>query len=166
MRRLVPRRPILRRAPTSTHTKQHQPVSHIILNGSMHKWNPASGIFNELSDCILYRQTNGTLCINFSMFFGKLALKKHFFGSHTKICWPPPIVHNCCKIFCFFLVASLTHLFSISICISWFSFSRIRNATDVTKSISSLNCSIFLITSSTLLKCLPKLKHKFDTFWH
>ena len=53
MRRLVPRRPILRRAPTSTHAKRHQPVSHIILNGSMHKWNPASGILNELSDCIL-----------------------------------------------------------------------------------------------------------------
>ena len=33
--------------------KRHQPVSHIILNGSMHKWNPASGILNELSDCIL-----------------------------------------------------------------------------------------------------------------
>ena len=29
-------------------------------------------------------------------------------GSHTKICWPPPIVHNCCEIFfAFFLVASL-----------------------------------------------------------
>ena len=53
MQRLVPRRPILRRAPTSTHAKRHQPVSHIILNGSMHKWNPASGILNELSDCIL-----------------------------------------------------------------------------------------------------------------
>ena len=25
------------------------------------KGNPASGILNELSDCILYRQTNGTL---------------------------------------------------------------------------------------------------------
>ena len=37
------------------------------------------------------RQTNGTLWINFSMFFGKLALKKAlFWGSHTKICWPPP----------------------------------------------------------------------------
>ena len=54
------------------------PVSHIILY--------------ELSDCILYRQTNGTLWINFSMFFfGKLALKKAlFWGSHTKICCPPP----------------------------------------------------------------------------
>jgi len=28
------------------------PVSHTILNGSMYKWNPASGILNELSDCI------------------------------------------------------------------------------------------------------------------
>merc|ERR1719378_1951848 len=47
------------------------PVSHIILY--------------ELSDCILYRQTNGTLLINYSMvfFFGKLALKKHFFEVHT-----------------------------------------------------------------------------------
>ena len=27
----------------------------------MYKRNPASGILNELSDCILYRQTNGTL---------------------------------------------------------------------------------------------------------
>ena len=51
--------------PNSTNT----PVSHIILNGSMYKWNPASGILNELSDCILYRQTNETLWINFSMFF-------------------------------------------------------------------------------------------------
>ena len=42
--------------PNGTNT----PVSHIILNGSMYKWNPASGILNELSDCILYRQTNGT----------------------------------------------------------------------------------------------------------
>ena len=31
------------------------------MNGSMYKRNPASGILNELSDCILYRQTNGTL---------------------------------------------------------------------------------------------------------
>ena len=55
--------------PNSTNT----PVSHIILY--------------ELSDCIWYRQTNGTLWINFSMFFfGKLALKKALFlGSHTKI---------------------------------------------------------------------------------
>ena len=53
------------------------PVSHIILY--------------ELSDCILYRQTNGTFWINYSMFFfGKLALKKAlFWGSHNKICWPP-----------------------------------------------------------------------------
>ena len=50
------------------------------MNGSMYKWNPASGILNELSDCILYRQTNGTLWINFSMFFGKLV----FFGGFLK----------------------------------------------------------------------------------
>ena len=29
------------------------PCHAIILNGSMYKWNPASGILNELSDCIL-----------------------------------------------------------------------------------------------------------------
>ena len=69
----------------------------------MYKWNPASGILNELSDCILYRQTNGTLWINFSMFFGKLALKKHFFEVHTpKFADPPPIVHNCCELFFLF----------------------------------------------------------------
>ena len=57
----------------------------------MYKRNPASGILNELSDCILYRQTNGTLWINFSMFFGKLALKKHFFEIPTpKFADPPP----------------------------------------------------------------------------
>ena len=34
-------------------TMSENGVSHIILNGSMYKWNPASGILNELSDCIL-----------------------------------------------------------------------------------------------------------------
>ena len=56
------------RPPLAMPNGTNTPVSHIILNGSMYKWNPASGILNELSDCILYRQTNGTLWINFSMF--------------------------------------------------------------------------------------------------
>ena len=61
--------------PNGTNT----PVSHIILNGSMYKRNPASGILNELSDCILYRQTNGHYELISACFFGKLALKKALF---------------------------------------------------------------------------------------
>ena len=36
------------------------------------------------------------------MFFGKLALKKHFFEVHTPKFADPPIVHNCCEIFFLF----------------------------------------------------------------
>ena len=71
------------RPPLAMPNGTNTPVSHIILY--------------ELSYCILYRQTNGTLWINFSMFFGKLALKKAKFADP-----PAPIVHNCCEIFCHF----------------------------------------------------------------
>ena len=88
-------------------------VSHIILNGSMYKWNPASGILNELSDCILYRQTNGTLWINFGMFFWTISSKKSTFlrFTHQNLLTPPPYFTTVVNFFsCFFLVASQSFL--------------------------------------------------------
>ena len=80
------------RPPLAMPNGTNTPVSHIILNGSMYKWNPASGILNELSDFILYRQTNGTLWINYSMFFWKISSKKSTFlrFTHQNLLTPRP----------------------------------------------------------------------------
>ena len=39
--------------------------------------------------------------ISACFFFGKLALKKHFFEVHTPKFADPPMVHTCCEIFYF-----------------------------------------------------------------
>ena len=66
------------RPPLAMPNSTNIPVSHIILY--------------ELSDCILYRQTNGTLWINYSMFFWKISSKKSTFlrFTHQNLLTPSP----------------------------------------------------------------------------
>ena len=88
------------------------PVSHIILY--------------ELSDCILYRQTNGTLWINFSMFFWKISSKKSTFlrFTHQNLLTPPPNFTLVVKFFYFFfLVASLIN----ESIVSWMAHPPLKN---------------------------------------